>query len=376
MLDMENLKNQKIELITLYGGNPIPVAAIYKQFCDNIQSHTILYDVKYNQSRNFSDFNKGIRNLHQKYSNDIPINFIQYDEDNLNEILGIIKLLKSKSLKNHVLIHISDINSATGLVMSSRLSDDEVSFVIYDEEEAEFTIYGGDTMRVYPISNYLDVDDFITSQGFTLEYEISRDEREKRKNFVYNIFDNTDRFLKFREKVIYSYNLSSLSYYTDIYENFSKLGAIYNDGSFDKNYIEGGIFEEYIANVLSDIGFDDVISSADIIFQEVENGNPVKNEIDVIGTFKNKLTIVECKFNNSHPLTNLIYKYGALYERLKGKLKVLLIYYKKDFLLKYNELQRKNYKLRAKIFDIHIYENFDVKRGDLETKLKKLYKIQ
>ncbi len=377
MLDMENLENQKIELITIYGGNPISVAAIFKQFHDSIARHTIIYDGKYGQSRSFSDFEKGIKKLHKRYLAGVFADFLNYDEDNITEIIGISKIIENRSQNSHILIHISDINSATGLILSSKLSNKNISFIIYDEEEAEFTLYSGDNIRVYKIDRYLDVEDFIVSQGFSLEYEISQMERKRRKEYVYNIFDSPSKFLNFRERIVRSYNLSNLSVYnSEIYDNFSKLGAIYEDGSFDKNFIEGGVFEEYIADVLDDIGFNDVLCSADIIFQEVQSGNPIKNEIDVIGTYKNKLSIIECKFNNSNSITNLIYKYGALYERLKGKLKVLLIYYKNDFLSKYNDVQRKNFKLRAKVFDIHIYENFDVNRRDLENRLKQIYKIQ
>ncbi|MCB4204628.1 DUF1887 family protein [Deferribacterales bacterium Es71-Z0220] len=363
-----------MHLISIYGGIPIQIMAVLKEFEDKIEKHTIIYDRKYEDDKEFKYFKSGITitPLFRK----AKLNLLIYDEDMMDTYKDVVAKLKEYSAPSNLLINLSDPNSALGVYLTNELKSQGANFIIYDNVEADYHFIKGESITHHKVTNFLNVEEYVSSLGFYLLEGDNKKDRESRREMVDKLFVDGCKYNKFREKFL-DYKDSNIpqlrKMFPEFYEILHKNGYLSSYNSYDQKFINGTVFEEYIANILDDIGFDDVISSTILTYDPYDND--MKNEIDVIAIYKNKLSLAECKMGKNFNAEYLIYKYNSIYNLLNGSNKLLIAFLESNLDKVIKSKNPDRVFKRAELLDVSMFQTKNIDKKRLMSTLKGIFDI-
>lgn len=190
-----------------------------------------------------------------------------------------------------------------------------------------------------PLLYHIGIKEYLLSYGFEW-YQSSKNSHLNLNNEVYtnqfflahtNIMSGKEHnlikslrksFFDKKEKYIETAKIKNLSLFLNQFRFPSKVKGQLQ--AFEKIYLTGGWFEEYVYHILK--------TALQLPDEQIACGVTIKldgirNEFDVMFTYKNELFVIECKtgLSNFDHFAQAVYKLSALDEKLGVKVKSYLI---------------------------------------------------
>ena len=345
-------------LISIIGSFDTTLLNLVNEFAGEIERVVLIFDDTIASTKNLARHQNSLERYKNKYGHNYIIDTAMViDEDNSLKLDAILSLAASY---DRVMIDITDALGSTAAYLGSRVVDDKVSLIAFNAYENEYNVISSQGFENKKLRETLTIADYVTSLGYEIVEHKSKIVRKK-VDILY-LFQQFASFQNTRAALIKSGNIS---YNRDlgVHQALHRLKIIDQHGNLtDRNYLQGGLFEDYIYWIVSELGFDDVLSSAEIRFdRDTRLGTVINNEFDLLAFKNNRLYLFECKFTKNFTLDDLIYKYMALKEHIKNDSKGIIITVNPKMLANIQTVDTNkipaNLRKKAALFDIHVLKN-------------------
>ncbi|MGD9971041.1 MAG: hypothetical protein AB7S65_11370 [Sulfuricurvum sp.] len=358
-------------LISIIGEFDTTLLNLVKEFAQELKKIVLVFDDTVASPKNLERHAKSLEQFRAKYDLSYTVETAPIiDEDSSQKIEKVCEIVQSY---NDVYLDISNALGSTAAFIGAKAGSN-VTMVAFNPIENEYNLIRNATLTNHKIKNPLGVVDYIESLGYTTC--LKRNEPPRSKEEVFYLFDHFFDFQSVRKDLMKS-NRLTIGTSEKMRKALRELGIIDSDGTLiERNYLQGGTYEDYVYWVAMELGFDDLISSLEIRFDgDQRTGTLVNNEFDLLGFKNNRLYLFECKFTKSFELNQLIYKYMALKEHIKNDSKGLIV----TLNPKLTPHQEKNHpdhvtpklKKQADLFDIHVVADV-LNRSDLQARLESI----
>lgn len=357
-------------LISIIGEFDTALLNLVNEFKEELKNIILVFDTSTASQKNITQYAKMLQHFKEKYGLAYAISTEHIiDEDDVAKIdalLGIIKNYPDVSL------NLSHALSSTSAYIGSKIHALDFKLISFNPYDNEYNVIDKTGFKNFPIKHKVSIVDFLESYGY--EVRLKRDTKwiDAHKEEIYTIFAHYKHYREIR----YAQSLKGHEH-NQLYTVFQKLHIFDENGHLkDKGYLEGGLFEDYIYLIVKELGFDDVLVGAEIIFDRIKETNTLlNNEFDILAFKNNRLYLFECKFTKSFVLNDLIYKYMALKEYIKNDSKGVIITYNPKIAPHEKQppeehaikLSRK----KAQLFDLHVIRN-TLEKNKLKTELFKI----
>lgn len=345
-------------LISIIGSFDTTLLNLINEFGSDLKRVILIFDDTLASAKNLSRHQNALENFRMQHKYDFVIDTaLVIDEDNTIKLDTIIHIA---SAYERVMIDITDALGSTSAYLGARAVNQHTSLVAFNPYENEYNIISINGFENKKLKRTLSIRDYVESLGYALNDKRGRLPRDK--DAVFWLFKRFASFQNIRSTLIKSSYIPFDSE-SSMHQMLHKLDIIDEFGYLiDRNYLQGGLFEEYIYWIASEMGFDDLLSSAEIVFDGVQNeGTLIHNEFDLLAFKNNRLYLFECKFTKNFELDDLIYKYMALKEHIKNDSKGIIITVNPKMSpdIQLSQMNKISPKLRKKasLFDIHVLAN-------------------
>jgi hypothetical protein len=183
----------------------------------------------------------------------------------------------------------------------------------------------------------------------------------KHKELVQKLFVDYNRFLVLRNVLVSKKKNFDYDNYKDLLNILLQLNIvddIHNLIPSQQQYLQGGLFEEYIFWLVESLGFDDIALGVKIDFEQLPIEaciNRVINEFDILIAHNNRIHTIECKMVQNLEGLEYIYKYDAIIDIFGIGSKAILLNIAQKEMVPY--------------LDSHISSNFNapsIRRGKMK----------
>lgn len=236
-------------------------------------------------------------------------------------------------------------------------------------------------MRTLKVKNCMDVRDYCNMLGMEiLDFRRKKTMRKHRKEVV-GLFRDYEAFNTVRRALAEGEKNFPYKKYPRILEQLQVLGVI--DGQrniLDRNFLYGGMFEEYIYSIVRKLDFDDAMVNLTVAIDYVGKA-AVKNEFDIFIMNDNHPYIIECKHKRNINGDNIIYKYDAIHSDFGPDTKVMIVNISDKHKIRYRDknisssFSRGNIN-RAILSNIDIYHENTVNEKVLLKRIKHFFGVK
>lgn len=359
-------------LISIIGEFDTALLNLVNEFKAEIKNIILVFDTSTASQKNIAQYAKMLQHFKEKYGLAYTLSTEHIiDEDDVAKIDALLSIIKNYP---DAYLNLSHALGSTSAYIGSKIHAFHFKLISFNPYDNEYNVIDQQGFKNYPITHKVGMIDFLESYGY--EVRLKRDTQwiEKHKEDIFTVFSHYKQYREMRTLP----SLQGYEHYT-LYPVLQRLNIFDDDGTLqNKGYLEGGLFEDYVYLIVKELGFDDVLVGAEIIFDKVhETHTLINNEFDILAFKNNRLYLFECKFTKSFVLNDLIYKYMALKEYMKNDSKGIIITYNpkinpteklppEDFFAK---MSRK----KALLFDVHIVKNILEKNRLKEVLFKIIY---
>lgn len=370
-----------MKLISILGEFDSSILPIFFQYKRKLTKHTLIYTISsYSDQKHKDRITRGLEALVEKYSLNCELEFLEVDAQNLEEIKIVASKLTADQDKENLLLNITDGRSTISFLLARYILSFGAKILLYDRYKNSYFIADQSEIKQYQITKNMKIDDHLVSKGYKIISRKNPADLKRRKPFIMTIAENFDLFQKFRKLSMSEKRIQSPEF-EPIKRALKLLGVTTNKGHILKDhYILGGLFEELIYHIVNDLGFDDVVCGAVVLFGTPDQ--PVKNEFDLLLIKNNHLSVIECKFRDKVDGEFLIYKYDALLHYLDRDGKAMIISVastKTKELISRKKRMRESFekgtKNRAEHTNIMIYHEPTLEIEKLQLMIKSFFEI-
>lgn len=309
-------------LISILGNFHSSILPIFYNFKDQLTHHVIVYDDSKHDRENAQKIIEAQKKFRDNYPNtgkyDYEILPIKINEDSHQSIMNCFNQIKSISTNtNEIYLNATDGLSTVAIVLSSELLKIDANILVYDRYPNTYDIVTKNSITKHHLKTNMNIRDHLKLKGYTLLNYSNKAEVESRKEVVYSLAKDLNEFKAFT----YEVHHKKIEDIKGFDKYIKKLKSI--DKHNDRQYIQGGVFEEYIYNLIIDYcEFDEVLVGAKVEF--IEN---LVNEFDILMIKDNHLHTIECKLRNSIDGEHFVYKTVSIIDYLDddGKAMILAI---------------------------------------------------
>jgi hypothetical protein len=359
-----------MNLISIIGEFDTTLLNIVNEFKKELKNIILVFDTSTASKKNIAQYSKMLQHFKEKYQLAYSVSAEHIiDEDNVAKIDSLLDIVKSHP---DTYLNISHALGSTSAYIGSKINEFDFKLISFNPYDNEYNVIDKMGFKNYPIMHKLMIIDFLESYGY--EVRIKRDTLwvDQHKEDIYTIFEHFKQYREIRQ-------LLSLKgqEQNKLYPTFKRLNIFDNDGNIkEKGYLEGGLFEDYVYLIVKELGFDDVLVGAEIIFDRIKDTNTLlNNEFDILAFKNNRLYLFECKFTKSFVLNDLIYKYMALKEYIKNDSKGVIVTYSPKISQHEKQPPEENSiklaRKKAQLFDLHVIRNI-LEKNQLKTELFKI----
>lgn len=343
-------------LISIIGEFDTALLNMVNEFKAELQNVILVFDTSTASQKNIARYIKMLQHFKEKYSLKYTVlSECIIDEDDAAKIDTLLDIIQNYP---DAYLNLSHALSSTSAYIGSKLHQFDFKLIAFNPYDNEYNVIDKNGFKNHPLKQSLSIIDFLESYGY--EVRLKRDTQwiEKHKEEIFSVFSHYKQYREIRKLL----SLKGHEHNT-LYSILKKLGILDENATVtNKGYLEGGLFEDYIYLIVKELGFDDVLVGAEIVFDKIQETNTlINNEFDILALKNNRFYLVECKFTKSFVLNDLIYKYMALKEHIQNDSKGIIITYNpkispnekmppEDFLVKMS-------RRKALLFDVHIVKN-------------------
>jgi hypothetical protein len=295
------------------------------EFKEKITKHILVYDDARHIKRQAERIRHGVDYLNDKFGLSIEQYESVIDEDSKKDIDDLIKELFAFADDPHDLFfNATDGPANIGILLSSAILAAGGQVVVYDNLDNTYNLLYKNNMRNLAVLHNMGVHDYCNMMGMrVLDYR-RKSEIKRNKKEVVRLFRSYGVFSRVREAL----GAGERKFpYGDrgILKALETIGAIDRDRTIiDRNYLFGGMFEEYIYFLAKRLDVDDIMLGVVVAMDKVEESE-VRNEFDILMMKENHPLIIECKHKRNLNGDNIIYKYDAIHNDFGPDSKVMIV---------------------------------------------------
>lgn len=303
-------------LISILGDFDSNILPIFFQYAQEIDTHILITDKRTEDIDHADQVQRGLKRFCLEYDFDVALLQMQFDEDQLESINKIFERIDKLTHNKQLLFNMSDGMASTLALMQDKIFERDGSVLAYDRFDNSCNIVSKEGMKKEIIAG-------MTIREHLLLKDIDYEEPDyeaihARADVVKKLMQMSDSFIPFRKE-------SKLQEYVGEYAEIETL-LRQIDKREDQFFIDGAIFEEYIYNLVSDVGFDDVALSTKVRYYPVDDTRGFNNELDILAIKDNHLHIIECKFSTFlSKVEEFVYKYDSIINLLDSDGKTMLL---------------------------------------------------
>lgn len=317
-------------LFSLIGRHDMGALMVAWEFRDSIKTHKIFFDDGLDEYEQTAIINMFTR-LYESGDIDFSTSVRRVNDENLSDLLEIERQIKESMESNEVVyINTTETLGTASAWLGARLLGLGVKFVSYNPNEHEITALDNKSLTTREADRSMGVERLFWLRGFNIEVEKDRDYLTKNKTHLAKLFEKPKKYLEIAAELQGSH---IYPYKKELFDELAALSIIDDNGSLisSKTRLDGGMFEEYVGSLLSEMEFDDVVCGAKVFWGG--EGNNFSNEFDALCLHKNTIFVVECKMRSSINEEELLYKYDALRRYAAPSSKAMVVHLGKKGIL-------------------------------------------
>jgi len=311
-----------LTLLSIVGDDISRIVPLLYAYKDEIQQHVLLCDDDPANYERAKILQKGMQRFSAKHSLGWYTKIITTNEDSAESINKTAQ--KAFDMKGELWLNATDGYPSLTILLSELVRKEGGRILSYDHFDNDLHIIKPDgSMKSKQLKSNMDIESYMILLDYKIISKTKRKYLVARKESVLQLFKKERNFKKVRKALVreelgHSINLKK-QHFSEIMKSLKKLGIVNKNGMLKKDEvktIQGDLFEEYVYWLCDGVGFDDMVLSA-VIDYDQQAKEPfiqrrVINEFDILAMHKNRLYVIECKFSSKLNGTELIYKYETI----------------------------------------------------------------
>jgi hypothetical protein len=313
-------------LVSIVGDFITNVTPVIFEFREKITKHILVYDDAQYEARKVERVREAIDYINARYGLAIEQYESQIDEDSKADIDGVTEELFGFAEDSHDLY----LNATGGpaniaIFLSAAILNRGGKAIVYDNMDNTYNLIYGTNMRTISLGQKMGVKDYCHMMGMKiLDYRRKKDIKRNKKQVVH-LFRSYGSLNKVRRALSSGNKRFPYRQYQPIMDELRALGVVDKKHNLlDRNYLYGGMFEEYIFFLVKKLDFDDIMINV-IVEMDHLGGASVKNEFDILMMKDNHPYIIECKHKRNLNGDNIVYKYDAISDDIGPDSKVMIV---------------------------------------------------
>lgn len=367
-------------LISLLGDDLSILSPVIHEYKDQIKHHILIHDDAPEDKRRALQFTKGLnRYIHSnslKWANEV----IMLDEDNKQDIVSVYNTLKTK-FDGTIHLHSTDGFASTALIFSNLVLSDGGKIITYDPNENEMNLLFQTSITKHKLQSRLDIKNYIRMLNFSIVDSTYESDLIHRKDYVMRLFNDYDHFWKLRDALVKKKKNFDYSNYSDLLTILRTIGIVDKEFKLipsQQQFLQGGLFEEYIFWLIKPLAFDDAALGVKIDFEQSESNVRIYNEFDILITNQNRMYTIECKMVTHLDGLEFTYKYDAIIDIFGVGSKAILLNIAPKEMKSYMDTHiSSNFTAsiirRGKMKDIKIYHDNHIDKNHFQTSVRNFF---
>lgn len=299
--NLRRLSGEIMTLVSIVGDFHSSILPLFYRFSADIDKHVIVYDDFRRDVVQAQKLIRGTQAFIEKYSLPVATHAIELNEDSYESIERVIDtLLEIENDPKELLINATDGLANIALLLSHKLLDKGIRFLIYDRFDNSYNVLSKNAMLHVNIESSIPVlEHFLLKDVKVVAcQEVTfADKAEKELNDFFELY-------KGNKKEYAAKAPTPLQTVLDTQTGF--------------------LYEFYIYNLLKRLNHDDIrigVKTSDIYSAT----SSLHNEFDILVMKNNRLHMIECKFRDDLKKVDLIYKADSIRQTLDDESKVIIL---------------------------------------------------
>ncbi|MGE4511734.1 MAG: DUF1887 family CARF protein [Sulfurimonadaceae bacterium] len=288
-------------LVSIVGDFHSSILPLFYHFSADINKHVIVYDDFRRDVVQAQKLIKGTQAFIEKHTLPITTHAIELNEDSYESIEKVIDtLLEIQSDPKELLINATDGLANIALLLSHKLLEKGIRFLIYDRFDNSYNILSKNSMLHVQIESSIPVLEHFMLKDvkvLTCQEPTFAEQAERELNDFFELYGGDKK----------EYAAKSAAPLKTILDTQT-----------------GFLYEFYIYNLLKRLNHDDIrmgVKTSDIYSAT----SSLHNEFDILIMKNNRLHMIECKFRDDLKKVDLIYKADSIRQTLDDESKVIIL---------------------------------------------------
>lgn len=371
-------------LISLLGDDLSLLIPVIYEYKNHITHHILIYDDAMDDIRRAIQLKNGLERFCEMNDHTWKTSSHRLDEDSKNDIVQLYSTIKEKH-NGKIVLHTSEGFASLAFILSNLVVEDGGEVITFDPNDNEINHLTKTTLTKTKIQSNLDIENYVTMLNFKI-MDIKRSRNMvSRKKHIQSLFSDYNRFLNLRNALVSkkkNFNFESHRDLLNLLQAMHVVDDMHELISSQQQYLQGGLFEEYIFWIVHELGFDDIALGVKIDFEQLPNeicNYRVINEFDILITHNNRMYTIECKMVTNLEGLDYIYKYDAIIDIFGIGSKAILLnispkemepYLDTNISSTFNASSIR----RAQMKEIQVYHDSKINVEKLHTFVTKLFK--
>ena len=368
-------------LVSVIGDFITNVTPMIFEFKDKITKHVLVYDDAMYEERKVERVREAIDYINGRYGLAIEQYESRIDEDSKADIDMLTEELFGFSENpSDLYLNATDGPANIAIFLSSAILNRNGKVIVYDNMDNTYNLIYKNNMRNIRLGQKMNVKDYCNLMGMKiLDYTRKKDIKRNKKQVVH-LFRSYGSFNKVRRALSEGNSRFPYDQYAPLMHDLQALGVVDKKHNLlDRNYLYGGMFEEYIYFLIKRLDFDDIMVNV-VVEMDHLGGASVKNEFDILMMKDNHPYIIECKHKRNLNGDNIVYKYDAISDDMGPDSKVMIVNISDKPKIKYknrnisSSFSRGNIN-RALLHDIDIYHEARINEKKFLKRVKRFFGV-
>ncbi len=368
-------------LVSIVGDFITNTTPMIFEFKEKITKHILVYDDAQYEARKVERIREAIDYINARYGLEIEQYESRIDEDSKADIDGLTEeLFGFCEDPRDLYLNATDGPASIGIFLSAAILNGKGHVIVYDNMDNTYNLIYGTNMRTIRLGQKMGVKDYCNIMGMKiLDYTRKKAIKQNKKRVVH-LFRSYKAFNRVRRALADGEKRFPYRQYQPIMEDLRALGVVDKHNTLlDRNYLYGGMFEEYIFFLVKKLDFDDIMVNV-VVEMDHLGGASVKNEFDILMMKDNHPYIIECKHKRNLNGDNIVYKYDAIGDDIGPDSKVMIVNISDKPKIKYknrnisSSFSRGNIN-RALINNIDIYHEARINEKKFLKRVKRFFGV-
>ena len=306
---MNNSKDGNPIMLSLTGDFRSSLLPIHYAFRDRISEHILLHDDARSDRRFARRLARGMRRLAQMEGQALAVTEQELDEDSSQSIDHIEKRIEAlcDGDFSRILFNATDGLASLSLPLSCRLLARGATILAYDRYDNTLTSLLPDGSSRREALPGMGIREHLILQDYEILEHNTMEDLASRESALLSLGGNLTRYKEYADTLSRVRDPDAIHGYDEIKELLKSTGR-----HRDLKYVQGTLFEEFIALILDQTGwFDEVWAGAKIAVDE-----DLQNEYDVLMIRDNHLHTIECKLVKRLDGERFVYKMETVMDYL------------------------------------------------------------